>query len=118
MNNRSLSFQMIDPTDGKWWYLRGEQLTIGTWNYYTYTMDYTESGPLIKIYMDGNFIREGAVLYETLNQTMPLSMERMDTLVFGNFYTDVNHYNPNIEVDDVTIFEYSLDEEQVDLLNE
>ncbi len=115
MTNRSLSFNIIDPMDGKWWHIKGDPLNIGTWNYYTFTMDYIiDVGPSFKIYKDGYFLKDGADLYDTLNP----KKGRMDKLVFGNFFTDYDHYNPSIEMDDVTIFDYSLDGSQISLLKQ
>ena len=115
--NWRLGFYILDPYDGKDWYLRDPFPQIDTWYYYAYTMDYDfESGPKFNIFKDGNNVQDGAYRYSPGDKSPDNG--RRDTIVFGNLYVDNAHNNPSVLIDNVILIDRSLGRSSIKLLDD
>ncbi len=116
-NKRYIGFQFIDPYNGKNWYIGEEFPEAGEWHYYVYAFDYNPgSKPNIRIFKDGIPTANGAYRFNGGDE--PADGGRRDMMVFGNFYVDDIHNRLKGLIDNVILFEQSLMESQIVLLDD
>ncbi len=115
---KHISLAILDPYDGKYLYTATPLPTLNTWTHYVFTLDYVTSGnpmSMFKMYQNGVIVVSPLSNHYSV-WDKPASIEIRDTLIFGNGFVDYDADHPNVVIDNVLMFNYSLNIAQVDKL--
>ncbi len=115
---KHIALGILDPYSGKFLY-KGDILpSLNTWAHYVFTLDYVPNGYHATMF---NVYKNGVIVTSPLSHhwppfDQPASAETRDILVFGRGLVDADADRPKVVIDNVLIFNYSVNVAEVDLL--
>ncbi len=113
----TMGFGIVDHIDGKYKNIDHAAPGLNTWTHYVFTVDYIMGGdPIIKMYQDGIFLGAKSVGFWATGDKPPTSNPRNE-LVFGSRFVNVQeNLDTVIDIDEVLLFDYSLEQSDVTLI--
>ncbi len=113
---REITFGFFRSGNGKIVFIDSPFPDLGHWSHWVYTVNYSAEPPILA-YKD-NAPDTTANLHECCPMGLSDGILKNE-LVFGNLYVDnttIHPYYPNIEIDEVLIFDYILSNSEVNLV--
>ena len=117
-NFKHIVLGILDPYDGKFLY-KGDTLpNLNIWVHYVFTLDYVPGGnhaTMFDVYKNGVIVASPqSNHWPPFDQ--PASVETRDILVFGRGLVDADADRPKVVIDNVLVFNYSVNAAEVYLL--
>ncbi len=110
-----MGFGIVDHIDGKYKNIEKVAPPLNTWTHYVFTVDYVHGNdPIMNMYQDGTLQSVSVQYWDGGDK--PASDNPRNILIFGNRFVNDEYKHNSIDIDDVLLFDYSLDQSHVTLL--